>query len=130
LTIPIAGGKSCNAVTGGWVETADGIHLVTFRRKGYWPGGRKLQDSSKLRLTPVARIGPFSWMIPERIVRPRDKLLNKSVIIGEVLRGTLLERFVRHRMGCEKYTHGEDRKVFRADGDVSRPSYASDQRAP
>ena len=41
-------------------------------------------------------------MIRERTLRKREKLLAALPISGELLRGTLLERIVRHKSGCPK----------------------------
>jgi hypothetical protein len=45
-------------------------------------------------------------------IRARDKLVSKLPVTGELLRGTLLERIVRHRSGCQKCARGEGHKVF------------------
>jgi hypothetical protein len=47
-----------------------------------------------------------------RVVRARDKLVGKLPITGELLRGSLLERTVRHREGCPKCARGEGHQVF------------------
>jgi hypothetical protein len=41
-------------------------------------------------------------MIREQTIRTRDKLVSKLPITGELLRGTLLERTVRHTKDCPK----------------------------
>ena len=41
----------------------------------------------------------------------RDKIVSKLAITGELLRGTLLERTVRHREGCAKCARGEGHRV-------------------
>jgi hypothetical protein len=51
-------------------------------------------------------------MIREQTIRARDKLVGKMPITGELLRGTLLERTVRHRSGCPKCARGEGHQVF------------------
>jgi hypothetical protein len=51
-------------------------------------------------------------MIRNRTIRAREKLLGKLPITGEVLRGSLLERTVRHRSGCPKCARGEGHRVF------------------
>ena len=51
-------------------------------------------------------------MIREKIVRARDKLVSKMPVTGELLRGTLLERTVRHKSGCPKCARGEGHQVF------------------
>ena len=44
--------------------------------------------------------------------RARDRLVGKLPITGELLRGSLLERTVRHREGCPKCARGEGHQVF------------------
>jgi len=42
----------------------------------------------------------------------RRKLVGQLAITGELLRGTLLERTVRHSKGCQKCGRGEGHQVF------------------
>ena len=51
-------------------------------------------------------------MIRDRTLQTREKLLGKLPITGELLRGSLLERTVRHRSGCPKCARGEGHRVF------------------
>ena len=51
-------------------------------------------------------------MIRERTLAARDKLVDRLRITGELLRGTLLERVVRHKSGCPKCARGEGHQVF------------------
>ncbi len=51
-------------------------------------------------------------MIRQQTIRARDKLVSKMPITGELLRGTLLERTVRHSSGCPKCARGEGHHVF------------------
>jgi hypothetical protein len=51
-------------------------------------------------------------MIREQTLRARQKLVGKLPISGELLRGSLLERTVRHRKGCPKCARGEGHQVF------------------
>jgi len=51
-------------------------------------------------------------MIRERTLRARDKLVGKLPATGELLRGSLLERTVRHTKGCPKCARGEGHQVF------------------
>jgi hypothetical protein len=44
-------------------------------------------------------------------VRTRQKLVSR-LPIDELLRGTLLERTVRHSQGCRKCARGEGHQVF------------------
>src|SRR3974377_2608135 len=51
-------------------------------------------------------------MIRERTLRARQKLIGKLPITGELLRGSLLERTVRHTKDCPKCARGEGHQVF------------------
>jgi hypothetical protein len=51
-------------------------------------------------------------MIRQQTIRARDKLFGKMPVTGELLRGTLLERTVRHKSGCPKCARGEGHQVF------------------
>jgi hypothetical protein len=51
-------------------------------------------------------------MIRSQILEARDKLVDRLPVSGELLRGTLLERVVRHRSGCPKCARGEGHHVF------------------
>jgi hypothetical protein len=51
-------------------------------------------------------------MIREQTIRARNKLVSKLPVTGELLRGTLLERTVRHSTGCPKCARGEGHQVF------------------
>ncbi|MGA7810489.1 DUF6788 family protein [Bradyrhizobium sp.] len=47
----------------------------------------------------------------DRSLQTREKLLAKLPVTGELLRGTLLERTVRHKSGCPKCARGEGHQV-------------------
>jgi hypothetical protein len=51
-------------------------------------------------------------MIRERTLRAREKLVGRLPITGELLRGSLLERTVRHTKDCPKCARGEGHHVF------------------
>ena len=51
-------------------------------------------------------------MIREQTLRARQKLVGKLPITGEILRGSLLERTVRHTKDCPKCARGEGHRVF------------------
>src|SRR6185312_10243449 len=51
-------------------------------------------------------------MIRDRTLRARGKLVGKLPISGELLRGSLLERTVRHTKNCPKCARGEGHQVF------------------
>ena len=42
----------------------------------------------------------------------RDKLVSKLPVTGELLRGSLVERTVRHTKDCPKCARGEGHRVF------------------
>jgi len=63
-------------------------------------------------LTSVALADSFLWMIREQALRVRQKLVGKLPITGEILRGSLLERTVRHTKDCPKCARGEGHRVF------------------
>jgi hypothetical protein len=50
-------------------------------------------------------------MIRDRAVQAREKLVAKLPVTGELLRGSLLERTVRHKSGCPKCARGEGHQV-------------------
>jgi Family of unknown function (DUF6788) len=50
-------------------------------------------------------------MIRDQALQTREKLLTKLPVTGELLRGTLLERTVRHKSGCPKCARGEGHQV-------------------
>jgi hypothetical protein len=51
-------------------------------------------------------------MIRNRTIQKRDDLVGALPITGELLRGTLLERTVRHTKNCPKCARGEGHQVF------------------
>lgn len=51
-------------------------------------------------------------MIRDRTLQAREKLVSKLPVTGELLRGTLLERTVRHTKDCPKCARGEGHHVF------------------
>ena len=51
-------------------------------------------------------------MIREQTLRARQKLVDTLPVTGELLRGSLLERIVRHTSGCPKCARGEGHAVF------------------
>jgi uncharacterized protein DUF6788 len=51
-------------------------------------------------------------MIRGRTLQARDKLAAKLPVTGELLRGSLLERTVRHTKDCPKCARGEGHQVF------------------
>ena len=63
-------------------------------------------------MTSVALADSFLWMIREQALRVRQKLVGKLPITGEILRGSLLERTVRHTKDCPKCARGEGHRVF------------------
>ena len=51
-------------------------------------------------------------MIRGQTLRARQRLVGKLPISGELLRGSLLERTVRHTKDCPKCARGEGHRVF------------------
>src|ERR1700704_2956013 len=51
-------------------------------------------------------------MIRDQALRKRDKLLSKLPVTGALLRGSLLERTIRHSKGCPKCARAEGHHVF------------------
>ena len=51
-------------------------------------------------------------MIRDRTLQVRNKLVAKLPVTGELVRGSLLERIVRHTKGCPKCARGEGHRVF------------------
>lgn len=51
-------------------------------------------------------------MIRDRALWARKKLVQQLPVTGELLRGSLLERVVRHKSGCPKCARGEGHQVF------------------
>jgi hypothetical protein len=81
-------------------------------RRENLPEGRNLQGRTNLRLTLAALIDSFAHVIRQQTIRARDKLVSKLPVTGELLRGTLLERTVRHTKDCPKCARGEGHHVF------------------
>jgi hypothetical protein len=50
-------------------------------------------------------------MIRDQTLQARRKLVSKLPITGEILRGSLLERVVRHSKDCPKCARGEGHQV-------------------
>lgn len=75
-----------------------------------WRG--ELQGRTDLRLTWAIGFDSFLWMNQSRALRTREKLIGKLPVTGELLRGSLLERTVRHTKGCPKCARGEGHRVF------------------
>ena len=50
-------------------------------------------------------------MNQERIIQQRDRLLARLPAAGDILRGSLLHRTIRHRTGCPKCARGEGHPV-------------------
>jgi hypothetical protein len=51
-------------------------------------------------------------MIRDRTIHARDKLVRKLPVTGELVRGSLLERTIRHSKDCPKCARGEGHQVF------------------
>ena len=64
-------------------------------------------------------------MIRNRALQARQKLVNRLPVSGELLRGSLLERVVRHRSGCRKCERGEGHRVAVRGARVAPPQRAA-----
>src|ERR1700694_5188907 len=51
-------------------------------------------------------------MIRDRTIQTRENLISKLPVTGELLRGSLLDRTVRHTKDCPKCVRGEGHRVF------------------
>ena len=51
-------------------------------------------------------------MIRNRALQARQKLVDRLPVTGELLRGSLLERVVRHKSGCPECARGDGHRVF------------------
>ena len=51
-------------------------------------------------------------MIRSPALHKREKLVGKLPVTGELLRGSLLERTIRHTKDCPKCARGEGHRVF------------------
>jgi hypothetical protein len=51
-------------------------------------------------------------MTQRQVLRRRQKLLERLPVSGEILRGALLERTVRHSSGCAKCARGEGHPLW------------------
>src|SRR5215216_5524115 len=51
-------------------------------------------------------------MIRDRSLQARRKRVDQLPVTGELLRGSLLERVVRHKTGCPKCARGEGHQVY------------------
>ncbi|MCP3477986.1 hypothetical protein NLM33_48890 (plasmid) [Bradyrhizobium sp. CCGUVB1N3] len=60
----------------------------------------------------VAAADSFLRMKRAQALRARQKLASKLPVTGEILRGSLLERTVRHTKDCPKCARGEGHQVF------------------
>ena len=69
-------------------------------------------------------------MIREQTLRTRHKLVSELPITGELLRGSPLERTVRHTKDCPKCARGEGHQVFVLTVTYPGRPHASVQRAP
>jgi hypothetical protein len=62
-------------------------------------------------LTGADGADSFVEMIRDRALQKRQKLIAQLPVTGELLRGTLLNRIVRHKSGCPKCERGEGHAV-------------------
>jgi len=69
-------------------------------------GCDKLNQRGGRRLTSVPSSDSFLDMTRDQALRAREKLLGKLPVTAEILRGSLLDRLVRHSSGCPKCAAG------------------------
>ena len=50
-------------------------------------------------------------MKQERLIERRTRLVERLPLSGEIVRGALVERLIRHRSGCSKCARGEGHPV-------------------
>jgi type II secretory pathway component PulF len=62
-------------------------------------------------LTYFAACVSLLLMKRETAIRTREELLSRLPVTGEILRGSLLARIVRHARGCAKCARGEGHPV-------------------
>ena len=62
-------------------------------------------------LTCVLKYVSLLLMNHERIIRRRNRLLGRLPEAREILRGSLLQRTIRHRTGCPKCARGDGHPV-------------------
>jgi uncharacterized protein DUF6788 len=76
------------------------------KRRGH-PGGRK-KLNKKRRFSWLFGFGYDSLLSvnQQEIIRRRNKLLAQLPEAGEILRGSLLDRTIRHRTGCKECDGG------------------------
>ncbi len=75
-------------------------------------GGNRAGSNENL-LTRLAVIDSFYRMIRCRTSQAaRDKLFSKLPVSADLLRGSLLDRIVRHTKDCPKCERGEGHRVF------------------
>ena len=98
---------------------AAGPSLVARPRASLSHGGHPDQSAPSAVTSGLASYFPAqnwaTWSFAqnrERTLRAREKLVSKLPVSGEVLRGSLLERTVRHTKGCPKCARGEGHHVF------------------
>ncbi|MCP3475965.1 hypothetical protein NLM33_37655 [Bradyrhizobium sp. CCGUVB1N3] len=68
--------------------------------------------SRRLEAPLVAAADSFLRMNREQALRARQELASKMAVAGEILRGSLLERTVRHTKECPKCARGGGHQVF------------------
>ena len=71
----------------------------------------KAARAGEFALTGARDADSVAEMIRERALQRRQKLIEQLPVTGELLRGTLLNRIVRHKSGCPKCERGEGHAV-------------------
>ena len=71
----------------------------------------KAARAGEFALTGARGADSVAEMIRERALQRRQKLIEQLPVTGELVRGTLLNRIVRHKSGCPKCERGEGHAV-------------------
>ena len=71
----------------------------------------KAARAGEFALTGARGADSVAEMIRERALQRRQKLIEQLPVTGELLRGTLLNRIVRHKSDCPKCERGEGHAV-------------------
>jgi hypothetical protein len=69
-------------------------------------GVRQIDSAKPRQLKIGGNNASFLCMTRDQALRARQKLLGKLPVTGDLLRGSLLDRLVRHSSGCPKCARG------------------------
>jgi hypothetical protein len=100
-----------NRKRNGW-ESKTERWLVGLKFSGV-QAGKIVERSSKSELTDASKSVSFVRMRPDQISLRRRKLVDRLLVTGEILRGTLLQRTIcSHSNGCVKCASGEGHPLW------------------